>query len=381
MSVVAGRSQGRGRQTPLWIAATAGLLALGFRRRDAQRQSPDSGPVRQPAFDSPGRSRSQQTATREGHGDERGRSASTPSQIPARGWKDILKRFYQRFNDDRILAIAAGVTFYALLAIFPAIAALVSIYGLFADPGTIAQHLDDISSMVPGGAIDVIRGQLENLTSKGNSALGVAFVVGLAISLWSANSGVKAMMDALNVAYEEREKRGFFRLNGTSFIFTLGGIVAVIIGLGALVVLPLAIQYLGLESQKWIAEAIKWPVLLVAVLLALSLLYRYAPSRREAKWRWITWGSAAATIGWIAISILFSWYAANFGSYNKTYGSLGAVVGFMTWIWLSVTVILLGAELDAEMERQTEQDTTVGAPKPMGQRGATVADTKGPAQA
>jgi membrane protein len=301
--------------------------------------------------------------------DARGRSAADPSKIPTRGWKDILMRCYRRLNDDRILAIAAGVTFYALLAIFPAIAALVSIYGLFADPATIAQHLDDMSSVVPGGAIDVIRGQLDNLTSKGNSALGLAFVVSLAISLWSANSGVKAMMDALNVAYAEREKRGFFRLNGTSFIFTLGGIVAVIIGLGALVVLPLTLQYLGLQTVQWVAEAIKWPVLLVVVTLAISLLYRFAPSRREAKWRWITWGSAAATVGWIAISILFSWYAANFGSYNKTYGSLGAVVGFMTWIWLSVTVILIGAELDAEMERQTEQDTTVGAPKPMGQRG------------
>jgi membrane protein len=271
---------------------------------------------------------------------------------PARGWKDILKRCYQRINDDRILAIAAGVTFYALLAIFPAIAALVSIYGLFSDPGTIAKHLDDMSGMVPGGAIDVIRGRLENLTSKGNSTLGAAFVVGLAISLWSANSGVKAMMDALNVAYAEREKRGFFRLNAASLMFTLGGIVAIIIGLGAIVVLPLMLEYLGLEREKWIAEAIKWPVLVIVVGLALAVLYRYAPSRRDAKWRWITWGSAVATVGWIAISILFSWYAANFGNYNKTYGSLGAAVGFMTWIWLSVTAILLGAELDAEMERK-----------------------------
>jgi membrane protein len=311
-------------------------------------------------------------------GPGRGRFAETPAQIPARGWKDILKRCYQRLNDDRILAIAAGVTFYALLAIFPAIAALVSIYGLFADPGTIAKHLDDISGMVPGGAIDVIRGQLENLTSKGNGALGLAFVIGLAISLWSANSGVKAMMDALNVAYREKERRGFFRLNATSFAFTIGGIVAVMVGLGAIVVLPLALQYLGLDRAQWIAEAIKWPVLLVAVVLAISVLYRYAPSRREAKWRWVTWGSGFATVGWIAISILFSWYAANFGSYNKTYGSLGAVIGFMTWIWLSATVILLGAELDAEIERQTECDTTVGPTKPIGRRGATVADEKGP---
>jgi membrane protein len=376
MSLVGGRASGPRGQTPFWIAATAGLLALGFSRRDASRPADrrreDLGP--------PHVAQSAQTAARSEPGDHRGRSALAPSEIPARGWKDILKRCYQRLNDDRILAIAAGVTFYALLAIFPAIAALVSIYGLFADPATIAKHLDDISGMVPGGAIEVIRGQLDNLTSKGNSALGMAFVIGLAISLWSANSGVKAMMDALNVAYVEREKRGFFRLNATSLTFTLGAIVAAIIGLGAIVVLPLALQYLGLESKQWIAETIKWPVLLVAVLFAVSLLYRYAPSRREAKWRWITWGSAVATIGWIAISILFSWYAANFGSYNKTYGSLGAVIGFMTWIWLSVTVILLGAEMDAEMERQTEQDTTVGAPKPIGQRGATVADTKGPAQ-
>jgi membrane protein len=349
------------KKTPLFAAAaTAGLLAAGFRRREPGRR------------DGAGAPRTEGDAAR-------GRRASTPSEIPARGWKDILTRCYQRLNDDRILAIAAGVTFYALLAIFPAIAALVSIYGLFADPGTIAKHLDDISGMVPGGAIDVIRGQLENLTSKGNSALGLAFVIGLAISLWSANSGVKAMMDALNVAYAEREKRGFFRLNLTSLTFTLGGILAILVGLGAIVVLPLALQYLGLDREKWIAEAIKWPVLLVVVALAISVLYRYAPSRREAKWRWITWGSAVATIGWIVISILFSWYAANFGSYNKTYGSLGAVIGFMTWMWLSATVILLGAELDAEMERQTECDTTVGQPKPVGRRGATVADSKGPA--
>ena len=309
------------------------------------------------------------------------RKASTPSEIPARGWKDILKHWYRRINDDRILAIAAGVTFYALLAIFPAIAALVSIYGLFADPAAIAQHLDDFAKLVPGGAIDVVRDQLNQLTAQGRGTLGLTFLISLAVSLWSANAGVKALMDALNVAYAEREKRGFFRLNIASLTFTLGGIAAVLIGLGALVVLPLALQYLGLERAQWIAEAIKWPVLLIAVHLAISLLYRYAPSRREATWRWITWGSAFATIGWIAISILFSWYAANFASYNKTYGSLGAVVGFMTWIWLSVTVMLLGAELDAEMERQTERDTTVGPRKPVGERGATVADEKATALA
>ena len=355
------KPRSRLKESPLLMAAaTAGLLAAGFRRRERGRRA-DGTPA-------------------SGGDPARGRFADTPAQIPALGWKDILKRCYRRLDDDRILAIAAGVTFYALLAIFPAIAALVSIYGLFADPGMISKHLDDVANMVPGGAIEVVRGQLENLTSKGNSALGLAFVLGLAVSLWSANSGVKAMMDALNVAYMEKEKRGFFRLNAVSFAFTLCGIVAVLVGLGVIVVLPLALQYLGLDREQWIAEAIKWPVMLVAVTFALSVLYRYAPSRRAAKWRWVTWGSAVATVAWIALSVLFSWYAANFGSYNKTYGSLGAVIGFMTWIWLSATVILIGAELDAEIERQTERDTTVGHDKPIGQRGATVADCKGPAQ-
>jgi len=359
---IAGRSRAdrRSKQTPLWVtAATAALLAVGFSRR-----RPDYS----------------ETERREAeHEQEHGRFAATPSEIPARGWKDILWRWYERINNDRILAIAAGVTFYALLAIFPGIAALVSIYGLFADTGTIAKHLDDLANVVPGGAIDVIRDQLTHLASQGQATLGLTFLVGLAISLWSANAGMKALMDALNVAYGEREKRGLIKLNLISLLFTISGIVVLMIALGAVVVLPLILGYLGLGQQnEWIVALTKWPLLLVLVGLGISVLYRYSPSRREAKWRWITWGSAFATIGWIAVSVLFSWYAANFGSYNKTYGSLGAVIGFMTWIWLSVTVMLLGAELDAEMEHQTFVDTTVGRPKPMGRRGAVMADTKGP---
>jgi membrane protein len=327
-----------------------------------------------------GRERAPASAAPSGeHG--HGRSAETPSQIPARGWKDILKRCYERLTRDRIVAIAAGVTFYALLAIFPAIAALVAIYGLFADPGTIAQHLDDMASVMPGGAIDVIREQLTSLTSHGKSSLGFAFAIGLGISLWSANSGVKALLDALNVAYAEDEKRSFFRLNAVSLAFTLGGLVAVLIGLGVIVAVPLIVQYLGLpDSMQWIVALVKWLLTPVAVSFAISILYRYGPSRREAKWRWITWGSVLATILWIVVSVLFSWYAQNFGSYNKTYGSLGAVIGFMTWMWLSTVVILLGAELNAEIERQTERDTTVDGPKPIGRRSATVADPKGAAK-
>jgi membrane protein len=341
----------------VWIAITAALLALGFRRRETPHD----------AF---GRAAPGQ--------DAHGRFAATPSQIPARGWKDILWRCYERLTNDRLVAIAAGVTFYALLAIFPAIAALVAVYGLFADPGTIAKHLDDVAGFIPAGAIEVVRDELTRVSSQGNATLGLTFVVGLAVSLWSANAGMKALMDALNVAYVEREKRGFIRLNALSLAFTVGSIIILLIALGAVVVLPIVLKFVGLESQtEWIVALAKWPLLAIAIGAWISLLYRHGPSRREARWRWITWGSAFATIGWIAVSVLFSWYAANFGSYNKTYGSLGAVIGFMTWVWLSTIVILIGAELDAEMERQTFCDTTEGPPKPIGARGATVADVKG----
>jgi membrane protein len=308
----------------------------------------------------------------------RGRQASKPSDIPARGWKDILWRVYENINEHRVMAVAAGVTFYLLLAVFPGIAALVSLYGLFADPTVIGQHLADLSGVIPEGAKQVIRDQLNNLTSHGSSTLGVTFLLTLAISLWSANSGMKAMFDALNVVYGEREKRGFIKLNALSLTFTLCAIALLLTALGAMVVLPVVLNYIGLSSiGDWVIRIGRWPALLILVSLAIAVLYRYAPSRDEAQWRWISWGSAFAAIAWLIVSFLFSYYTSHFGSYNKTYGSLGAVFGFMTWIWLSVMVILLGAELDAEMEHQTLRDTTSGSPKPIGQRGARMADTVG----
>jgi membrane protein len=310
--------------------------------------------------------------------EERGHAAETPSQIPATGWRDILWRIYQNVSEHRILAIAAGVTFYALLAIFPGIAALVALYGLFADPSAISKHLTDLSGVLPGGATDVIGDQLQRLSHQGSARLGFAFLLSLLISIWSANAGVKALFDALNVVNGEREKRSFLRLNAISLAFTCGALLFLLLALAALVVLPLIIDYLGLtDAGKWLVELGKWPVLLLAVALAVAMMYRYGPSREKAQWRWLTWGSAFAAIAWLVVSVLFSWYAANFGSYNKTYGSLGAVVGLMTWMWLSSIVILLGAEFDAEMEHQTAQDTTTGAPRPLGARGARMADTIG----
>lgn len=311
--------------------------------------------------------------------DGRGRSAQRSSDIPAPGWKDILLRIYRGIADDRILANAAAITFYALLALFPAVGALVSIYALFADPSSIEQHLNTVSGILPGGAIDVVRDQLHRLTSQGSRALGIGFVIGLAVSLWSANGGIKALFDALNVVYGEKEERGFFRLNAVSLAFTVGLIGFLLVALACLVALPAALGYLPGFVGRVLSD-VRWPVLLVLVALALALIYRYGPSRREPRWRWISWGSAAAAIGWLGCSALFSWYAANFGSFNKTYGSLGAVIGFMIWMWLSSIVILIGGKLNAEIEHQTARDSTEGRPKPLGARRAAMADTLGERQ-
>ena len=346
---------------PLWtIGLSAFLVAVGFGRRRSQ------APVR--AKDGS-----------EQFDDGRGRSATAPSEIPARGWKDIVLRVYEGISDDRILANSAAVTFYALLALFPAIAALVSIYGLFADPNTIAKSLDDMSAVLPGGAIDVVRDQLTRLTAQGSATLGVSFVIGLAVSLWSANGGIKALFDALNVVYEEKEQRSFIRLNAVSLALTIAMILFLLIALAAVIAVPVMLQHLP-DVIGLVINIARWPLLLVLVAVALAFIFRYGPSRTEPRWRWISWGSAFAAVAWLAASALFSWYAAKFGSFNKTYGSLGAVIGFMMWMWLSIIVILVGAKLNAEIEHQTARESTAGPPKPLGRRGAKMADTVGPAR-
>jgi len=312
----------------------------------------------------------------------RGREASTPTEIPARGWKDILWRTYEEFGQDRLMSVAAGVTYYALLALFPAIGAIVSVYGLFADPATIRDHLAALSSVLPGGAVDVVGEQVSRIASKGEGTLGLSFVIGLAVSLWSANAGMKAIFDALNIVYNEEEKRSVVKLNLESLTFTLAAVGFILAALAGIVVLPIVLDYIGLGSGvEWLLAIARWPVLLTVVIGGLAVLYRYGPSRDKAEWKWVTPGGVVAAVLWLVVSMLFSWYVANFGSYNETYGSLGAVIGFMTWIWISGIVVLLGAEINAEMEHQTAKDTTRGPEKPMGARGATMADTLGPAKA
>jgi len=313
--------------------------------------------------------------------DGRGRHATAPSKIPARGWKDILLRVYANISKHRILALAAGMTYYSILAIFPAIAALVAVYGLFSDPSTIARHLDQLGGFLPGGAIDVAREQLTRVASKESQALGLTFLVGLGVSLWSSNAAMKSLFDTLNIVHDEEEKRGFLKLNAISLGFTIGGVLFVLAALGSILVVPILLQHVGLSNAGDLLLRLgRWPSMYLILTFALAVIYRYGPSRETPKWRWITWGSAMAALLWLAVSGMFSWYAANFGNFNETYGSLGAVIGFMTWLWISAIVILLGAEIDAEMEHQTARDTTTGAPKPMGVRGARMADTVGAAQ-
>jgi membrane protein len=313
---------------------------------------------------------------------DRGRYADEPAEIPAKGWKDIVLRIYHSIEDDRLIAIAAGVTYYVLLAIFPAIAALVSVYGLFADPAAINGHLDALTSFLPGSAVDIINEQLTRVASQPQGTLGLTFITGLAVSLWSANAGIKAMFDALNVVYQEKEKRSFLRLNLISLVFTACAIVLLLLAVALVVVVPIVLKFIGLAGITDLLIAIgRWPAFLVVIAFSFAVVYRYGPSRRDPQWRWVSWGSAFAAFGWIGVSALFSWYVANFASYNETYGSLGAVIGFMVWIWLSVIVILVGGKLNAEMEHQTAKDTTAGRPnKPLGRRGAHMADTIGAAQ-
>jgi membrane protein len=314
-------------------------------------------------------------ASQGGHG----RLASSPLQIPWAGWKDVLWRTYQQIDEDRLLAIAAGVVFYGLLAIFPAITALVSCYGLFANPSTISANLQTLALMLPEGSFQIVQDQIARVLAKGNTELGATFLFGLAFAIWSANAGVKALIDALNVVYDEKEKRGFIKLNLISLAFTIGGIAALLLMVGAVVAFPLALDRLGLapESQLIVSLA-RWPLLFVVLVVALGILYRFGPSRQAPRWEWLSVGTLAAALLWIIGSSLFSWYLSNFGNYSATYGSLGAAIGLMMWMWMSAIVVLCGAELNSEIEHQLVRDTTAGHPKPMGTRGAVMADRLGP---
>ncbi|CAO4142464.1 Membrane protein [Methylorubrum aminovorans] len=377
-------SAGNPRYPALWTmalgAALLGVVALPRRSVASADRSRPSGDAGQDSARQESPSHEGADAHRVARTEHnRGRSAESPTEMPAAGWKDILKRTYRDIGENRLTLVSAGVTFFVLLAIFPAIAALVSVYGLVADVSTINHQIEALRGVFPSGGVDILSEQVKRLTEKGDTALGLTALFGIALSVWSANGGVKHVFDALNLVYNERERRGFFKLNLVSLAFTAGALLFVVIALAGIVAVPVAIQFLGMSSDAWWLALLRWPALFVVVILMLAVLYRYGPSRDAPRWRWVTPGGMVAAFLWLAGSLLFSWYVSNFGSYDKTYGSLGAAIGFMTWIWLSTTIVLLGAQLNAELEHQTAKDTTVGEPKPLGTRDARMADTVGAA--
>ncbi|WP_420391789.1 YihY/virulence factor BrkB family protein [Acuticoccus sp.] len=315
------------------------------------------------------------SSTHSGAGPD-GRYAEDVIEIPPRAWLAILRRTLRSFTTDNLSLVAGGATFFLLLAIFPALAAFVALYGLLFDVATVEGHVAAMAGVLPAAAIDLVGAELNRLASQPSGALGVGFVVGLLIALWSANAGVKALFAALNQVYGEVEERGFVRLTLTSLAFTLAAIIGAALLLAAVVVVPIVLGRLGLsDATHWMLSLLRWPVLLLLVMVGIAILFRYGGSRRPPRWRWIVWGAAVTAVLWVAASAAFSYYLSNFADYNATYGSLGAVVGFMMWLYVSLMILFAGAELNAEVERQLVTDTTVGPAKPMGSRGAMVADT------
>lgn len=293
----------------------------------------------------------------------------------------MLLRVKQQISEDNVSLTASGVAYGWLLAIFPLFGSLIAIYGLIADPIDVQHQVEGLFGLLSPEVVNTLHDQLTKLTLKSGTALGFGALFGILFSLWSANSGTKAMIMALNIVYAEREKRSFFRLNLVSLTLTIGMVLSVIIALLLMIALPVAFGIIGMEeSTKTALNALRWPALAIAFMFGLAVLFRYAPSREKPKWRWVSWGSVLATVLWVIASGAFAIYVANFGNYDQTYGSLGAVIILMLWFYITAFIILLGAELNAELEHQTAKDSTTHAPVPMGQRGAHMADTIGKAR-
>jgi membrane protein len=367
---------------PLWLtaAALAGAAGLAFIVERHPRRVTARAAAERPFGEPTAKDEALSLQVRRARQPGRGRQARSPLEIPWTGWKDIIWRSWQEIGSDRLLAVAGGVVFYGLLALFPAITALVSSYGLFADAATIGRHLAFAAALMPEGAFGIVEEQINRIAAQGGGGLSAGFAFGLLLAIWSANAGMKAIMDALNVIYDEDEKRGFVRLNLMSLVLTVGALSVLLLAIASVIVFPLMLNWIGLGgAAEWTVAVLRWPALLILVMFGLAVLYRFGPSRREARWQWLSVGAAVAMLLWLAASVLFSWYLSNFADYNATYGSLGAGIGLMMWLWLSVIAILLGAELNSEIEHQTARDSTVGRDKPLGRRNAVMADSVGKA--
>jgi membrane protein len=305
--------------------------------------------------------------------DGHGRQADLPQQIPPRGWLDIAKRTGKEVKADQVPLLSAGVAYYTLLSLFPAAIAAVSIYGLVANPNTVRDQIDKLTEMLSPSTADLVGEQIKQVTSGAGGALGLATVIGILTALWSASSGMKALITGVNLAYDETETRKFVKLRGLALLLTLGAMVLLGVALALIVGFP-AVADDWPTPLAWTAGILRWVLLAVLLVAALAVLYRYAPNRDEPKWTWASWGSGIATLLWILASVGFSIYANSFGNYNKTYGALAGVIILMFWLFLTAFVVLVGAELNTEMELQTVKDTTKGPQEPMGERGGHAAD-------
>lgn len=307
----------------------------------------------------------------------RGRLARTPREIPPLGWKDVLWRTYQEVTHDRLSSVAGSVTFYTLLAIFPALGVFVSLYGFVADVAAVQAQLASLDGVVPSEVLTIVGDQMMRLATQRPASLSAAFVVSLLLSVWSSNAAMKALFEGLNIAYDETEKRNYWRRSALTYAFTFGALLFLTTVTLILVAAPIAFRGVGLSrfALWWIP--LRWLLLSAVATAVFSVVYRYGPCRARAKWRWVRWGAMFATGFWLVGSLGFSWYVNNIAHFDITYGSLGAVIGFMMWVWVSVMVVLIGAELNAEIEHQTAVDSTTGAPLPIGARGAAMADTVG----
>ena len=307
----------------------------------------------------------------------RGREADRPRDIPKAGWRDIAMRVKDEMAADHVSVVAAGTAFFGLLAVFPAIAAIISVAGLLLDPATVTEQLARLSEMLPQEAASILTDQARKVAS-GGAAVGLAAILGIAFALYGASKGVKTLMEGMNIAYDEEEDRGFVALNLVALGLTLLMIFGIVAAIAATVAVPALIGRLGFpDTVRTLIDWGRWPALAVLTMLGLAALYRFGPSRADARWRWITPGALAATVLWLVGSAAFSIYVRNFGSYNETYGAIGGVIILLTWFWLSAFIVLMGAELNSEMEHQTRRDTTTGRPAPRGERGAVKADTVG----
>jgi membrane protein len=307
-----------------------------------------------------------------------GRAARQPGDIPWRGWWLIARRTVLNFFGDQVMLISAGVTLYLLIALVPALSTIVSIYGLFSETESISEQLSLLSGIVPAGGLDILRTELTRIAGESDQTLGWALILALAVAFWSASLGVNGLFVAMNVAYGEDEKRNVFLRTAGVLLFTVVSSVVVVVAIAAVVIMPAVLAIVPiLGDADWVVRIASFLILGGLLLVWLGALYRWGPSREGARWRWITPGAAFAIVVILLVSVLFSWYVASFANFSASYGSLGALIGFLVWLWFSTIAVVMGAELNAEIERQTAIDSTTPPDLPIGERGAYVADTLG----